>query len=178
MNAATLVAVVFFAAYASATTHTHLTDEEIQAWFNLVDTNDDNKITAAELDTAHAMFGAKCSLTDKITAEDFFATGDLDRDGFLSEKELDDDFHNYGELVDGETQSYFKILDSNEDCQISEAEMRAGVDIMVDQCETLTDISAESFSKKNCFDGEAQFEEFSTCLKALESEHAAKRRRR
>ena len=44
----------------------HLTDEEIQAWFNLVDTNDDNKITAAELDTAHAIFGAKCSLTDKV----------------------------------------------------------------------------------------------------------------
>ena len=103
-----------------------------------------------------------------------------------------------GELVDGETQSYFKILDSDEDGQISEAEMRAGVDIMNDQCETLTDISAESFSQKNCFDGEvcqlnfpsfafsrtfyplqqAQFEEFKTCLKALESEHAAKRRRR
>jgi len=155
-----------------------LTDDEIQAWFNLVDTNDDKKITTSELDTAHAVFGAKCSLTDKITADGFFDQGDLDRNDVLSAQELDDDFHNFGELVEGETQSYFSILDSNNDNQISRDEMRAGVNIMKDQCETLTDISAESFSKKNCFDGEAGFDEFSTCLHLIEKEKEMERRRR
>merc|ERR1712018_81937 len=170
MNAATLVAVLFFAAYTSATTHTPLTEPEIRAWFNLVDTDDDQKVTTAELDTAHGVFGAKCSLTKKITADGFFNDGDLDRNDYLSEQELSEDFHKYGELVDGEVQSYFEILDSNNDNQVSRQEMRAGVSIMEDQCETLRDISAESFSKKNCFDGEAGFEEFSTCLHLIENE--------
>ena len=59
-----------------------------------------------------------------------------------------------GELVDGETHSYFEILDSDGDNQVSRDEMRVGVMIMEDQCETLRDISAEKFSNKNCWDGE------------------------
>jgi len=178
MNVATLVAVLSFAAYTSATTHTPLTDAEIQAWFNLVDTNDDSKITTSELDTAHSVFGAKCSLTDKVTADGFFDQGDVDKNGFLSEQELDDDFHNFGELVDGETHSYFEILDSDGDNQVSRDEMRVGVMIMEDQCETLRDISAEKFSNKNCWDGEAEFAEFKTCLQLIEKEKEAERRRR
>jgi len=173
MNAAALIAVLSFAAYTSATAHTPLTDAEIEAWFNLVDTNNDEKVTAAELDTAHAVFEAKCSLTDKITADGFFNQGDVNpKDECLSAQELDDDFHNFGELVDGETQSYYEILNQNNDDCIDRDEMRAGVEIMKDQCQTLTGISA-----KNCdIDGEAGFDEFDTCLHRIEEEVMRRRR--
>ena len=111
-----------------------MTEHEIDAWFHLVDTNDDHTVTAAELDTANRVFDAKCNLPDqvnilfctvaksqtqlclryhffcpkwvseydsnhlplvhkKIEAEDFFKAGDRNKDGFLTEAELDDDFH-------------------------------------------------------------------------------------
>merc|ERR1712045_569343 len=166
---ATLIAALSLVAFASATTP--LTDGEIEAWFHLVDTNNDNAVTEAELDTAHRVFEAKCKLPKEVTA------GDRNEDGFLTEQELDDDFHSYGELVQGETHSYFEILDTNRDNMISMTEMEVGVETGKEQCEILEMISAQSFKEKNCFDGEvAGVANFSDCLHKLEDEVNRKRR--
>merc|ERR1719151_163115 len=166
---ATLIAALSLVAFVSATTP--LTDGEIDAWFHLVDTNNDNSVTEAELDTAHRVFDAKCNLPDQIEAEDFFNAGDRNKDGFLTEAELDDDFHSYGELVQGETHSYFEILDTNKDDLVSLEEMRVGVTTGQDQCVVLRMISAETFAEKDCFDGEVSgVANFSECLHKLENE--------
>jgi len=175
MMYATLIAALSFAAYASATVH--LTEHEIKAWFHLVDTNDDHTVTAAELDTANRVFDAKCNLPDQIEAEDFFKAGDRNKDGFLTEAELDDDFHSYGELVQGETHSYFEILDTNRDGLVSLDEMRIGVTTGQDQCVVLRMISAATFAEKDCFDGEVSgVANFSECLHKLENEVNRRRR--
>ena len=44
----------------------HLTEGEINAWFTLVDTNDDGAVTDAELDTANRVFEAKCQLPNQV----------------------------------------------------------------------------------------------------------------
>merc|ERR1712027_139990 len=67
----TLFAALTFVAYASA--GSELTDAEIDAWFKLVDTNNDNTITSAELDTANKVFNAKCQLPREVDAKEFLA---------------------------------------------------------------------------------------------------------
>jgi len=172
---AALIAALSFTAYASATIH--LTESEIGAWFHLVDTNNDLTVTSAELDTANRVFDAKCNLPDQIEAEDFFTAGDRNKDGFLSEAELDDDFRSYGELVQGETHSYFEILDANKDDKVSLEEMRVGVATGQKQCIVLRMINAETFQEKDCFDGEvAGVKNFSQCLHKLENDVNRRRR--
>merc|ERR1712117_275848 len=81
----TLFAALTFVAYASA--GSELTDAEIDAWFKLVDTNNDNTITSAELDTANKVFNAKCQLPREVDAKEFLAAGDKDGNGCLDEQE-------------------------------------------------------------------------------------------
>merc|ERR1712079_124354 len=171
---ATLIAAMGLAAFASASVH--LTEGEINAWFTLVDTNDDGAVTDAELDTANRVFEAKCQLPNQVEAGDFFVAGDRNEDGFLSEQELDDDFHSYGELVAGETHSYFELLDTNKDDRISMEEMEAGVAMGQEQCEVLNRINAQNFKDKECFDGEVVgVQNFSDCPHKLEEEHNNRR---
>ena len=59
-----------------------------------------------------------------------------------------------GELVQGETHSYFEILDANKDDKVSLEEMRVGVATGQKQCIVLRMINAETFQEKDCFDGE------------------------
>jgi len=170
----TLIAALSLAAYASA--YTHLTEGEIDAWFNLVDTDSSADVNAAELDTANRVFDAKCNLPEQVNAEDFFKAGDRDENGILTEQELDDDFHSYGELVAGETHSYFEILDTDRSNGIDLEEMRVGVQAGREQCIVLRMIDAEHFSEANCFDGQAADRAaFGACLKTLEVQ--ARRRR-
>merc|ERR1712027_256206 len=145
----TLFAALTFVAYASA--GSELTDAEIDAWFKLVDTNNDNTITSAELDTANKVFNAKCQLPREVDAKEFLAAGDKDGNGCLDEQELDDDFHSFGE-------------------------MEAGVMTGKEQCEILEDISAKSFQDNGCMDnGEVHETEFSDCLHKIENEAARRR---
>jgi len=172
----TLFAALTFVAYASA--GSELTDAEIEAWFRLVDTNDDNTITSAELDTANKVFNAKCQLPREVDAKEFLAAGDKDGNGCLDEQELDDDFHSYGELVEGETHAYMLVLDTDQDACVSLDEMEAGVMTGKEQCEILEDISAKSFQDNGCMDnGEVHETEFSDCLHKIENEAARRRRR-
>jgi len=172
----TLFAALSFVAYASA--GSHLNDAEIDAWFKLVDTNSDNTITSAELDTANKVFHAKCKLPREVDAEEFLAAGDKDGNGCLDEHELDDDFHSYGELVEGETHAYMLVLDTDEDECVSLAEMEAGVMTGKQQCEILEDISAKSFQDNDCMDNnEVHQSEFKECLQKIEKEVERRRRR-
>merc|ERR1712027_23460 len=172
----TLFAALTFVAYASA--GSELTEAEIDAWFNLVDTNNDNAITSAELDTANKVFNAKCQLPREVDAKEFLAAVDKDGNGCLDEQELDDDFHPYGELVEGETHAYMLVLDTNQDACVSLDEMEAGVMTGKKQCEILEDISAKSFQDNGCMDnGEVHETEFSDCLHTIENEVARRRRR-
>merc|ERR1711899_181452 len=159
----TLFAALTFVAYASA--GSELTDAEIDAWFKLVDTNDDNTITSAELDTANKVFNAKCQLPREVDAKEFLTAGDKDGNGCLDEQELDDDFHSYGELVDGETHAYMLVLDTDQDACVSLDEMEAGVMTGKQQCEILED------------NGEVHETEFADCLHTIENEAARRRRR-
>merc|ERR1712027_192966 len=159
----TLFAALTFAAYASA--GSELTDAEIDAWFNLVD-------------TANKVFNAKCQLPREVDAKEFLAAGDKDGNGCLDEQELDDDFHSYGELVEGETHAYMLVLDADQDACVSLDEMEAGVMTGKKQCEILEDISAKSFQDNGCMDnGEVHETEFSDCLHKIENEAARRRRR-
>ena len=172
MNAAKLVAVLSFAAYFAAATV--LTEHEIEAWFHIVDTNDDHILTAAELNTAQDCFEVKCNLTEKVTADEFFALGDAEEnegngDGFISEEELDHDFHLFGELVEGETHSYFEILDKDRNGKVDLAEMRYGFQVMEDTCAVLTHINATTFSALHCFDQEIALAEFGNCLRTMDN---------
>merc|ERR1719379_2120590 len=167
----TLLAALTFVAYASA--GSELTEAEIDAWFNLVDTNNDNTITSAELDTANKVFNAKCQLSREVDAKEFLAAGDKDGNGCLDEQELDDDFHSYGELVEGETHAYMLVLDTDQDACVSLDEMEAGVMTGKKQCEILEDISAKSFQDN----GEVHETEFADCLHTIENEVERRRRR-
>ena len=62
--------------------------------------------------------------------------------------------HFSGELVAGETHSYFELLDTNRNEEIDLDEMRAGVQAGREQCVVLRMIDAEHFSQADCFDGE------------------------
>ena len=44
-----------------------MTEGEIDAWFNLVDTDSSADVNAAELDTANRVFDAKCNLPEQVT---------------------------------------------------------------------------------------------------------------
>merc|ERR1712110_367905 len=170
----TLIVALSLAAYASA--YSHLSDGEIDAWFTLVDTDSSTDVTAGKLDAANRVFDAKCNLPEQVEAEAFFEAGDANNDGVLSEQELDDDFHSYGELVAGETHSYFELLDTNRNEEIDLDEMRAGVQAGREQCVVLRMIDAEHFSQADCFDGEAvDRDAFGACLHTLEVQ--ARRRR-
>ena len=171
MSIATLVAVLSFATYTTAIVP--LTEDEIRAWFHVADTNKDYILTNAELDAAHDLFVYKCNLTNKVTADQFFDLGDAienegNGDGFLSEAELDHDFHMYGELGEGETHSYFEVLDKDMNGKIDREEMRAGFEMMKMACMALTHISAKTFAELRCYDNRwCSLEEFSNCLKKM-----------
>ena len=85
-----------------------------------------------------------------MDAKEFLAAGDKDGNGCLDEQELDDDFHSYGELVEGETHAYMLVLDTDQDACVSLDEMEAGVMTGKKQCEILEDISAKSFQDNGC----------------------------
>ena len=139
-----------------------------------------------------------------MDAKKFLAAGDKDSNGCLDEQELDDDFHSYGELVEGETHAYMLVLDTDQDACVSLDEMEAGVMTGKEQCEILEDISAKSFQDNGCMvrqelprelpfvlkcfladnvpppqkdNGEVHETEFSDCLHKIENEAARRRRR-
>ena len=174
MNAATLIAVLSFAAHTTAIAD--LTEHEIEAWFHIVDTNDDHILTDAELDEAHDVFVYKCNLTERVTADQFFDLGDAEEnggngDGFVSEEELDHDIQLFGEPIEEEeTHSYFEILDKDGNGKIDREEMGAGFELMKVTCAGLTRISAKTFSELHCFDEEIHLAEFGNCLKIMEAE--------
>ena len=85
-----------------------------------------------------------------MDAKEFLDAGDKDGNGCLDEQELDDDFHSYGELVDGETHAYMLVLDTDQDACVSLDEMEAGVMTGKQQCDILEDISAKSFQDNGC----------------------------
>merc|ERR1712088_216933 len=90
----------------------------------------------------------------------------------------DDDFHSYGELVEGETHAYMLVLDTDEDACVSLAEMEAGVMTGKHQCDILEDISAKSFQDNGCMDNdEVHQSEFADCLHSIEQEVERRRRR-
>ena len=90
------------------------------------------------------------SCPKQVDAKEFLAAGDKDGNGCLDEQELDDDFHSYGELVDGETHAYMLVLDTDQDACVSLTEMEVGVMTGVKQCDILEDISAKSFQDNGC----------------------------
>merc|ERR1712045_588194 len=79
------------------------------------------------------VFNAKCQLPREVDAKEFLADGDKDGNGCLDEQELDDDFHSYGELVDGETHAYMLVLeDEHVGVGLPIDQLAVGVEVIVE----------------------------------------------
>jgi len=145
-------------------------------WFQKGDVNKDGTITADEFNNWESRM-RKCDIIFEFEEEAFFDEGDRDNDGFLSKGEhyaevshLNHGGEEMDSYVSNEVDTYFDMMDSNDDGKLSSEELKKGFEVLRNQCAAvLTAFHAINHHDNRCFKLEEghTLEEIKDCVRAV-----------